>query len=913
MIDASRPAEILDRIGEGVFGLDPEGRLAHLNDKARGLLHRVFGLPPDIPLGSHLRDHSPAIEAGPLGWTLRRAASERVPVTATLPAADGARLEIRAYPSDEGTFVLLLEARPPASSDILDQIGDLYVACDADWRLTLLNVAVRRHLLTLGYEPGEFLGSNVWDAIPPLRGTRFQSEAFRAVAEGREVEFDARIAPLDRWFTVRITPVACGIIASARDATRARIRERALAREAERLAHVIEIQQAVATAGPELGLVMRVVCERLQQLTRAPAAAVFLPEDDELVLCEGSGFATAHVGSRIPLRSGLSAHAFASGEILRSDDIAGDERAEPAVVRALGARSGIFLPLTSSGEVRAVVALWSDRPAAFNEVHEQTLRLVAGLLGAAMEQASVLAEQQLLLGERTATTAALRAGEERFRVLVESIDDVVFRLDREQRCVDIMGRWLAREGYRPEEFLGRTTREIVGEQAAPPHERANLRVLAGETVRYEWALEGRRGRRHMQTTLSPLRGPGGEVTGIVGLGRDVTERIEAEQQIRQAQKMEAVGRYAGGVAHDLNNMMMIIIGFSDFLLSTMEQHDPRRSDTDEIRKAAERAMHLTRQLLGFGRQRLVAREVVSLNTVVTGMERMLQPLLGEDIEVDLELAPDLGGVEADYGQMEQVVMNLALNARDSMRGGGRFTVETRNVEVTSGGALDRVGAEVPPGSYVLLVVRDTGQGMSEEVKAHLFEPFFTTKPATQNTGLGLTTVYGIVVQSGGYIWVESEPAAGAAFYLCFPRVPVDEAGERLVPPAMPAVGGTETILVVEDEEAVRALACRVLGQHGYTVIEARHGLEALALLEAGTPSVDLVLTDVVMPGMGGPELIRQLGAMLPGVPFMYMSGYAEDDKLQAGLRESDIPFLQKPFSPESLSVRVREALDRATL
>jgi CheY-like chemotaxis protein len=375
--------------------------------------------------------------------------------------------------------------------------------------------------------------------------------------------------------------------------------------------------------------------------------------------------------------------------------------------------------------------------------------------------------------------------------------------------------------------------------------------------------------------------------------------------------MEAVGRFAGGVAHDLNNMMMIIVGFSDFLLSTLEQHDPRWSDADEIRRAAERAMHLTRQLLGFGRQRLVAREVVSLNAVVTGMERMLRPLLGEDISLSLALDRDLGGVEADYGQLEQVMMNLALNARDAMRGGGRLTIETRNLEVGDADGCDNRGTEIPPGSYVKLVVRDTGEGMTPDVKAHLFEPFFTTKPATQNTGLGLTTVYGIVIQSGGYIWVESESGLGATFHLCFPRVPVDEAGAPLVPAVIPPLGGSETVLVVEDEEAVRTLACRVLGQQGYSVIEARHGLEALGLLQASAPPIDLVLTDVVMPEMGGLELARRLDSVLPGVPVMYMSGYTESEKLQPGIRECEIPFLQKPFSAESLAVRVREVLDRA--
>ncbi len=910
MLEATRSADLLERIAEGVFGLDRDGRLAYSNEKARRLLHRVFGLEGADTTGSSIWG-APAIEVGPLGWALRRARSERLPVTAAVRDDTGAQIEIRAYPSDDGVLVLLLESQGPQGPEVLDQISDLYLACDAEWRLTLLNARARDYLRRVGREPQELLGRTIWEAVPQLMGSRFQSEAFRAVAEQSEVEFEALFAPPDRWFSVRITPLTEGVVASARDISGARRRERALAREAERMAAVIDTQQAVATAGPELGAVMRVVCEQLQRLTRAPAAAVFLPEDDELILCEGTGFATAHVGLRVGRGVGLAGHAFATGRIIRCDDVAADPRSDPAVARALGARSGLFVPLGASESVRAVVALWSDRTAAFNDLQEQTVRLVAGLLGAAMEQAGAVAAQQMLLGERTATAAALRAGEERFRVLVESIDDVVFRLDREQRCVDILGRWLDREGFRPEHFLGRTTGQIVGSADAPLHQRANLRALAGETVTYEWVMPTPRGPRYMQTSLSPLRGAGGEVTGIVGVGRDITQRIEAEQQIRQAQKMEAVGRFAGGVAHDLNNMMMIIVGFCDFLLGSLEQQDPRWSDADEIRKAAERAMHLTRQLLGFGRQRLVARETVSLNAVVAGMERMLRPLLGEDIALRISLDGDLGGVEADYGQLEQVVMNLALNARDAMRGGGSLSIATRNVDVPDPAGPDRPGVEPPPGPHVLLVVSDTGHGMTAEVKAHLFEPFFTTKSATQNTGLGLTTVYGIVVQSGGYIWVESEPGRGTSFHLCFPRVPVDEGAEPSTPGGPPPLGGSETVLIVEDEEAVRALACRVLTQHGYRVLEARHGAEALARVEAGVPPIDLILTDVVMPELGGPELVRRLRDLLPGARVIYMSGYTESDKLQPGIQDSDIPFLQKPFSAEGLAQRVREALDRA--
>jgi two-component system cell cycle sensor histidine kinase/response regulator CckA len=352
------------------------------------------------------------------------------------------------------------------------------------------------------------------------------------------------------------------------------------------------------------------------------------------------------------------------------------------------------------------------------------------------------------------------------------------------------------------------------------------------------------------------------------------------------------------------------MGFSDFLLTNLERTDPRWADADEIRKAAERAMHLTRQLLGFGRQQLVARHVLSLNEVVSGMDRMLRPLLGEDIRLVTRLSADLGGVEADYGQMEQVVMNLALNARDAMRDGGRLTIETLDVDLPEGYAYRHVGIDIPPGAYVMLVVSDTGHGMTSEVKARLFEPFFTTKPATQNTGLGLATVYGIVVQSGGYIWVDSEPELGTTFKICLPRV---EAGDE--PTAKPAPStasgrGSERILLVEDEDSVRSVAARVLLNQGYTVIQARNGEEALDLVTELGKDIDLILTDVVMPDMGGPALAKKLKAQRPDLKLVYMSGYSESDKLQPGIGGFDGPFLQKPFSAESLVMKVREVLDQ---
>jgi PAS domain S-box-containing protein len=912
LLDSNRTLDALDRIEEGIFALDQRGRFSYLNRAAGQLLPRLTGATDADMVGTVIWNASPSFAHTPMGLALLRAQEEGRSVAQVVrDPVSGGDLQLHIYPSIEGLSVVLHPAAPAPSTEVLDRVSDLYLACDGDWRLTFVNARTREYLRLLGLGRDEPLGRSVWEVIPGLAGSRFQAEAFRAMVEQTEVELEALFPPLNRWLSARITPMDDGVIVCARDITGWRQSRAALTREAERLAAVIRTQQAVITAGPDVGAVMRVVAERLQELTGASAAGVFMPEEDDLVLCEGSGAAREWLGQRLPISGSLAGRCYTSGEMIRCDDATVDPRVHREAAQALGVGSGLVVPLKGSRGTQAVVSIWSDRPRAFHQVHEHTLQLLAGLLAAAMERASAFAANQLLLGERTEALAAIRVGEERFRQLVESIEDVVFRLDRQQRCVDAFGRWLEREGLHAEDLIGRTTSEIVGPEEAPVHERANLRALAGETVTYDWTLHTRRGLRHMQTILSPLRGAMGEVTGIVGVGRDISQRIEAEQQIRQAQKMEAVGRFAGGVAHDLNNMMMIIMGFSDFLLSALDNGDPRWRDAEEIRKAAERAMHLTRQLLAFGRHRVVAREVLSLNDVVSGMERMLRPLLGEDIALVTNLASELGGVEADYGQMEQVVMNLALNSRDAMKGGGRLSVETMDVDFPEGYAFEHLGFEIPPGAYVLMVVGDTGHGMTPEVKAHLFEPFFTTKPTTHNSGLGLATVYGIVVQSGGYIWLDSAPDQGTSFKICFPRVLAEDVVGSTDAETPASARGSETVLIVEDEEVVRALASRVLTSQGYVVLEARNGREALALVEQSPDQVDLVLTDVVMPEMGGQQLVEQLQQALPEARIMYMSGYAEGDKLQPSIRNSPYPFLQKPFSADSLCLRVREALDTA--
>ncbi|HSL02027.1 MAG TPA: PAS domain S-box protein [Nitrospiraceae bacterium] len=383
---------------------------------------------------------------------------------------------------------------------------------------------------------------------------------------------------------------------------------------------------------------------------------------------------------------------------------------------------------------------------------------------------------------------------------------------------------------------------------------------------------------------------------------------ETEAQLRQAQRMEAVGRLAGGMAHDFNNLLTVIRGYSDLLLGRLGPTDAMRKDTEEIKKAADRATGLTRQLLSFSRRQFVETRVLDLNALVTNMDGMLRRLIGEDIvEFSAELDPSTCAIKADPGQIEQVIMNLVVNARDAMPKGGRLTIETRNVTIGEEIRLDAVG--VAPGSYVLLAVRDTGYGMDAEVRSHLFEPFFTTKEKGKGTGLGLSTVYGIVKQSGGSITVESTLGQGAIFRIFFPRVEQEVLEVRSGVEAMAPISGRETILLVEDEPAVRGLVHETLRLHGYTVLVARHGIEALLASAKCVGSIHLLLTDVVMPQMSGPEVAEKILIARPDIKVLYMSGYPDHPVFDQDGVSPQMGFLQKPFSPPVLVQKVREVLD----
>jgi two-component system cell cycle sensor histidine kinase/response regulator CckA len=394
--------------------------------------------------------------------------------------------------------------------------------------------------------------------------------------------------------------------------------------------------------------------------------------------------------------------------------------------------------------------------------------------------------------------------------------------------------------------------------------------------------------------------------GVVVLSIDVTEIRKTEAQLRHAQKMEAVGRLAGSVAHDFNNLLSVILGYSSMLLSDLKPVDPIRGDIDMIRVAGEKAAALTKQLLAFSRQQVLAPRVLDLNEVVQGSEQMLRRLLGEDIELVMRYDSSLSRVRVDPGQIDQVVMNLSLNARDAMPTGGKLTIETEDVVLDDSYAQNHF--DVAPGPYVMLAVSDTGIGMDKETESRIFEPFFTTKAPGKGTGLGLSTVFGIVRQSNGHIWVYSEPGNGSTFKIYLPRAAGQEIDlDDFVEPM--TLDGTETILLVEDQDEVRRVAQEILMRHGYHVIAAQNAGEALLGCERHPRTIHLLLTDVIMPQMSGRELAERLAPVRPDMKVLYMSGYTDNAIVYHGILDSGLPYVQKPLVPETLARRVREVLD----
>ncbi len=878
--------------------------------------------------------------------------------------------------------------------------------------------------------------------------------------DGYIQNFEARFYRKDRsifWarYSARIYPDKGWIEGVSEDITEAKMAEEALRRRTEELMTLNRLGVALAET-LDLPRIYHIARECVAELVDAPVFGISLydPETHTLraeamwsngMQLDPAEFPPLSLPPAAEATRGR-AKAVATGrpEVVESlPDAAAQSGETPHHIGPPGNNrktlSAAYVPMVVEGKVIGLLEVQSYRAGAYGDAEIALLQPVANQIGLAIQNARLFqqvsrraAELAQSLEDLKQAQEALRASEARFRSLVESMDDIVFTLDREGRHTGVFGRWLERYGTPAEVYLGKAARDILGPEAARVHEEANARVLAGEHVVYDWFTDGPNGRVYVQTSLSPLLGPDGQVVGIVGVGRDITalkrmeqalresearyrslvnlspdgmwvhrggevlfanaaaaamlgvaspdeligkrildfvapeyreiaaerirrgqeervpaplleekllrvdgsefwadvcavpidwagepavqvivrditERKRMEERLLQAQKMEVVGRLAGGVAHDFNNILTAMTGYATFVLEALPPGAPEREDVQQILDLTQRAANLTRQLLAFSRRQIIEQRVINLNDLILNLDKMLRRLIGEDIELVVLPGEGLARVKADAGQIEQVIVNLAVNARDAMPEGGKLIIQTANVTVDEQFARIHLGSE--PGAYVMLSVTDTGVGMTDEVKAHLFEPFFTTKEPGKGTGLGLATVYGIVKQHGGNIHADSEPGKGTTFTIYLPAVEAE--AERLprrdeegfIP------GGKETVLVVEDEALVRAALVRTLKEQGYRVLEAANGEEALHIAREHAGEIHLLLTDVVMPQMGGKELSERIAAIHPRIKTLFVSGYTDDAMVQRGILEPGIAFLHKPFTAGALARKVRQVLD----
>jgi two-component system cell cycle sensor histidine kinase/response regulator CckA len=589
-----------------------------------------------------------------------------------------------------------------------------------------------------------------------------------------------------------------------------------------------------------------------------------------------------------------TAYVYHTGKAMLISQKAFDDLAERGEVELVGTPSPSWLgaPLRTPGATIGVLVVQHyGEEDAFTERDLEFLSSVGGQVAVAIE--------------RKRAEAKVRESEARLRVLVEQLPAVLWAVDKDLRFTSALGAGLARLGLKPNQLVGMSLLDYfeTADSSFLPVA-AHRRAVAGEPVTFHIEWKGGSYACHVE----PLRGEAGAVQGAICMALDITDRKQLEEQLRQAQKMEAVGRLAGGIAHDFNNLLMVIQGYADLLAERLPSEDPLRRNAEQIQMASQRATSLTRQLLAFSRKQMLAPTVLNIQGVVVDMEKILRRLIGEDIALEVSSAPDLGLIKADRSQIEQVILNLAVNARDAMPEGGRLTIETANIEMDAGYA--HPPEVLSPGKYVMLAVTDSGCGMDAETQAHIFEPFFTTKEKGKGTGLGLATVYGIVKQSGGYIWVYSEPGRGTSFKVYLPQIeeerPESGRDRGSVTPAL--LRGSETILLVEDEKGVRELAREYLEMSGYTVIEAEDGHAALELTGMHDGPIHLLMTDVVMPGISGRELADRVTKIHPGIKVLYMSGYTDQSVVHHGILETDAVLLQKPFTLIALLSKLREIL-----
>jgi two-component system, cell cycle sensor histidine kinase and response regulator CckA len=766
---------------------------------------------------------------------------------------------------------------------------------DTQYTITRINSEFTR---LFGYSPEEALGRAVDELIVPPEGMAVSNSMAEALAKGQKVSLETRRRRKDGSLvdvSILGTPVSVGggqvaLFAIYRDISqrkRAEAISSALYRIAEKASSAEDLDQFYVAIHKIVGELMYAQNFYIA-LYDANSQSLSFPY-----------FADEQEATPAPrkLGRGLTEYVLRSGEPL----LATPERFEELVQRgdadSIGAPSVDWLgvPLKVANNTLGVVAVQSYRPdLRFGDKDKEILTFVSHQLASAIDHKR--------------HEEALRRSESRYRSLVESAVYGICRTTLDGKFLDVNPALVSMLGYeRPEQVLVLDPRKEV---FVYPEEQVRLARECGRRGRLD-NFEIKWKRKDGSAITVRLSGravtaPGEPQEILELIAEDVSEKRVLEDQFRQAQKMEAVGRLAGGVAHDFNNLLLVISGYTEVLLEKLENGSALHNKAAAIQQAADRATTLTRQLLAFSRKQLLELKVVDVNTIVADMERLLSPLIGENIQLTTRLGAGLGRTRADAGQLEQVIMNLVVNAKDAMPAGGKITILTANTELDD--TYRREHAYIQPGPYVMLSVSDTGCGMDKETLSRIFEPFFTTKEKGKGTGLGLSTVYGIVKQSAGYVFAQSEPGQGTTFRIYLPRV--EDAAEiaNIVKSADTATRGTETVLLVEDEESVRQLVKETLESRGYKVIEAENGEAALEIASNCKEPIQLMITDVVMPGISGRELAQQLAKSHPSTKVLFLSGYSEDAVANQGALEPEGAFLQKPFTLQSLARKVREVL-----
>ena len=711
------------------------------------------------------------------------------------------------------------------------------------------------------------------------------------------LDYAGRGADDSRWFTLTVTPQEGGgaVIAHSDITARRRVEMSAAA--------LIETGRELAS-GLEPAQVARQIATSVVRVFDARHATLYgLEREAGRLVCiaaAGTGDPTAWHGRSVPLGEGAVGRAAADERSVWTPDILADPKITlpdwaAERVRAAGFRSVLAMPLKAGERVIGVLSLGDAPGRAYTE---DELALLAAFVG----QGAVALENSALYLE-------IRDARDFLQSITDHSPDAIITTDRRGGVTYFSRGAAAMFGCRAEEMIGETVASLYPGGLEEARIVKRRLAVEGPLRNYETGFLARDGRRiEVSASIAMLRDAAGAEVGTLGVLKDIGERRRLEEQLRQSQKMDAIGQLAGGIAHDFNNLLTVIAGRAQLIISRLRPEEPIHRDATLVRTTADRAAALTQQLLAFSRKQVLQPQVLDLNAVVAGMEPMLGRLIGEDVDLAVIPAVGLGRVKADPGQIEQVIVNLVVNARDAMPDGGCLTVETADVELDVTYASRHLS--VPPGPYVMLAVTDTGLGMDEQTRSRVFEPFFTTKGPGRGTGLGLATVYGIVKQSGGDVHLYSECGRGTTFKIYLPRV----AEPTTVPvearaPAAAAPQGDETVLLVEDEPEVRDLAREILETSGYRVLQACDPHEAVLMAERYAGAIHLLLTDVIMPRQSGRALAERLRPLRPELQVLYMSGYTNEAIIRHGVLEPDTAFIQKPFTPAALGQKVRETLD----